>query len=161
MTVGPRILFTRFPDVDGAKFLPWREHASRVIGAAVVFVPSDEADDDSSAVVWSLVGGNNRPLARGSRAFARFSDAVGDAQNTVAHSADLEVHLVSDRKRGGHGWYFALAGTPELTCSRWYDSERDRRNAIDVASVSLVNAEVRAGARLVPTLFTGGLRDRH
>ncbi|MBC7763401.1 MAG: hypothetical protein H7201_16765, partial [Candidatus Saccharibacteria bacterium] len=49
--------------------------------------------------------------------------------------------------RGEYGWYSLLDGEVEMICSRWYATERDRRNAIELAELSLFSSHLAAGAR--------------
>jgi hypothetical protein len=143
MSVGPRIVFTRFPSPDSAKLVPWRDHHRRVVGV------DPQQDDQAAAVIaWTLISANNRQLGRAGRLFGRFDEAVTGAQR-VTLLDDLEVRLVSVRRLGGFGWFLATADIAELTCARWYETERDRRQAIAAVVAALRVATLQPGARLL------------
>ncbi len=154
MTVGPRIVLTRFASSTSPKLRPWREHVRRVTGSAPELIGVD--DETSSIIVWNLVSGNNRELGRGAHIYQRYDDAVLDAQRAVAEAAELDVDLVSGDRDGVYGWRAALAGTTELVCARWYQTDRDRQHSVAVALVALRGASLREGARSnYPSLMAG------
>ncbi|MBC7761511.1 MAG: hypothetical protein H7201_06880, partial [Candidatus Saccharibacteria bacterium] len=62
-------------------------------------------------------------------------------------AAPREIVLTSHQRRGEYGWYSLLDGEVEMICARWYGTERDRRNAIELAELSLVSSRLAAGAR--------------
>lgn len=154
MTVGPRIVFVRFLTSESPKLVPWAAHSARVLvskpSAVAVRPPSD------GLVVWQLVSGNNRQLARGTQLHDTFEGARADA-STVVESADrLTVDLVSEAGRGVYGWFLSLDDRPVATCARWYVSDRDRRHSIDLAVRSISEATLHEGARLTdPVLMAG------
>jgi hypothetical protein len=129
MTVGPRIVFTRFASSTSPKLRPWREHVRRVTGTAPDLIGLD--GETASVIVWNLVSANNRELGRGAHIYQRFADGV-------------------------YGWKAAHAGTTEMVCSRWYQTDRDRQHSIAIALVALRGATLRAGARSNhPSLMAG------
>jgi hypothetical protein len=121
MSVGPRIVFTRFASSTSPKLTPWREHVRRVTGA----VPPLRGFEPESApvIVWNLVSANNRELGRGTNIYQRFDDAVLDAQRLITECALLDVASVSGDRDGFYGWRASYNGTAELVCSRWYQTE--------------------------------------
>ena len=145
MTLGPRIVFTRFASSTSPKLRPWREHVHRVIGTDPDLIGID--GESASVIVWNLVSANNRELARGVHIYQRFDDAVLEARQLVAGSHELEVALVSGDRDGVYGWSASRAGTTDLICSRWYQTDRDRQHAIAIALVSMRSASLREGAR--------------
>lgn len=154
MSVGPRIVFTRFASGTAPKLRPWQEHIRRVAGALPTVIGTDS--DTASVIVWNLVSANNRDLGRGARIYQRFDEAVLDARAAIATTAELEITLVSGDRDGVYGWSFRHAGTTEMVCSRWYQTDRDRRHSIDVALTALQAASLREGARLThPSLMAG------
>lgn len=170
MSIGPRVVFTRFSSASSPKLGPWRDHAARVMGHTPEMVeptlesryasmPDREPESPGeSAIVWHLVSANNRMLARSAQIFRRFDDAVDRAERTVAAAALLEVSYVGDESRGMHGWLAVSGGTTVMTCARWYLSDRDRRHSIDLAVTSIGLAMLRPGARLIdPAILQGGV----
>lgn len=152
MTVGPRIVFTRFASSTSPKLRPWREHVRRVTGAAPAVVGFD--DESASVIVWNLVSANNRELGRGAQIFQRFDEAVLSAERIIAE--DLVVVTVSGDRDGVYGWKAAFEGVTELVCSRWYQTDRDRQHSITIAMTALRGASLRAGARFNhPSLMAG------
>jgi hypothetical protein len=154
MSVGPRIVFTRFASGTSPKLRPWREHVRRVTGFAPDVLGGAEEGD--GVVVWNLVSANNRELGRGAQLFHRFADAVIDAQSAVDTAALMEVALVSGDHDGVYGWKASLNGHAELICARWYQTGRDRQHALMVALSALAVAALREGARSThPALMAG------
>jgi hypothetical protein len=131
MTVGPRIVFTRFASSTSPKLRPWREHVRRVTGEAPELVGLD--GETASVIVWNLVSANNRELGRGAHIYQRFDDAVLGAQRLIADGGGLDVVLVSGDRDGVYGWRASHAGTTELVCARWYQTDRDRQHSIAIA----------------------------
>jgi hypothetical protein len=154
MTVGPRIVFTRFASSTSPKLRPWREHVRRVTGTAPDLIGLD--GETASVIVWNLVSANNRELGRGAHIYQRFDDAVLGAERLIADSQELDVVIVSGGADGVYGWKAAHAGTTEMVCSRWYQTDRDRQHSIAIALVALRGATLRAGARSNhPSLMAG------
>jgi hypothetical protein len=152
MTVGPRIVFTRFATSTSPKLRPWREHVRRVTGSAPELIGLD--GETASVIVWNLVSANNRELGRGAHIYQRFDDAVLSAQRLIHE--ELEVVTVSGDRDGVYGWKASCAGTDELVCSRWYQTDRDRQHSITIAITALRAASLRAGARSNhPSLMAG------
>lgn len=154
MSPGPRIVFVRFLTNDSPKLVPWAAHVRRVVGAN----PRQTVEPKPSAgiLVWQLVSANNRQLARSADVYETFEDATDSARAVVSSRDDLVVDLVSELGRGVYGWYASLAGVPVMTCGRWYDSDRDRRHALELAVRSMSVATLHSGARLThPTLMAG------
>lgn len=152
MTVGPRIVFTRFASATSPKLRPWREHVRRVTGEAPELIGFD--GETASVIVWNLVSANNRELGRGARIYQRFDDAVLSAERLI--HVELDVTPVSGDRDGVYGWKASLEGTPELVCSRWYQTDRDRQHSTSIAMAALRGASLRAGARSNhPSLMAG------
>lgn len=160
MSVGPRIVFTRFLTRDSPKLEPWREHFRRVVGHPPLENARGADAADDCAVVWQLVSANNRMLARSAVIYGTFDEAVVGARNAVAAGEGLSVGLISDDRHGLFGWSVSLAGDPLMTCSRWYLTERDRRHSIELALGSLLVALLSPGARLIHPSLMGGARER-
>lgn len=171
MSVGPRILFTRFQSADSPKLQPWIGHLGRVLranGTATSAEPEDQIglsasvqaeDEIDGAVVWQLVSANNRQLARGSRIHGNFAAAEVHAKAAVATASLLGISFVSEQGRGDYGWIAATAAGPVMVSSRWYFTERDCRHSIEIALHSLARAEVHHGARLSDPTLMGGSRE--
>lgn len=183
MSVGPRILFTRYQSADSPKLQPWIGHLGRVLranGAAKDVKPKDQTsvpgsvepgdqiglpgsvepeDEIDGVVVWQLVSANNRQLARGSRIHGNFGAAELHARAAVATASLLDIGFVSEQGRGDYGWIAAVAEEPVMVSSRWYLTERDCRHSIEIAVRALVEAEVHRGARLSDPTLMGGARE--
>jgi hypothetical protein len=154
MSVGPRIVFTRFASSTSPKLRPWREHVRRVTGSLPEVIGFEP--DSVPVIVWNLVSANNRELGRGTGIYQRFDDAVVSAQRLVAQSDALQIATVSGDRDGFYGWQAVLLGTTELVCSRWYQSERDRHHSSAIALTALGAATLREGARANhPSLMAG------
>ncbi len=152
MSVGPRIVFTRFAMSTSPKLRPWREHVRRVTGAAPDLIGVD--GETASVVVWNLVSANNRELGRGAQIFQRFDEAVLNAQRVITQ--ELDIIPVSGDRDGVYGWKAAHEGVTQLTCARWYQTDRDRQHSISIAMAALRSASLRAGARSNhPSLMAG------
>lgn len=147
MTVGSRIVFMRFAAARSPKLQLWIDHFERVVGHAPRVVNSVVPSQEECIVVWQLVTANNRMLARSANLYERFEDARADALAASGFTGPREIVLTSHQRRGEHGWYFCLDGEVEMICARWYSTERDRRNAIELAELSLCTMHLGAGAR--------------
>jgi hypothetical protein len=124
---------------------PWLAHARRVLGEA------ESLRRESSTqgfIVWQLVSANNRQLARGIDVHETFEDARATVTALSSASESLSVEYASEAGHGLYGWYLKLDERPVATCARWYLTERDRRNSIDLALRSIGVATVHVGARL-------------
>jgi len=122
----------RFATAQSPKLQLWIGHFDRVVGHGPRVVNSVATSQDECIVVWHLVSANNRMLARSANLFERFEDAQADALAASGSTAPR---------------YSQLDGEVEMICARWYGTERDRRNAIELAELSLVNSHLAAGAR--------------
>ncbi len=157
MTVGSRIVFTRFVDGDSPKLQPWISHLRRTLRLDARTPTPITGDLESGAVVWQLISGNNRQLGRSARIYGTFESASEDARRIVEGGASLQVSFISEHLRGVYGWYATSEGEPAVTCSRWYETERDRARSIALALPSLSAAVLLPGTRLVDvTLMRGG-----
>jgi hypothetical protein len=155
MSVGPRIVFVRFINGDSPKLSPWIAHVARVLGPVFRRQPASGGD---GLLVWQLVSGNNRQLARSVDVHDSF-EAASDSAHSIVHAASgLIVELVSEAGRGVYGWYASLDGTPVMTCARWYVTDRDRRHSIDLALRSVAVATLHTGSRLTDPALMGGDR---
>ncbi|TXN31063.1 hypothetical protein [Lacisediminihabitans profunda] len=141
---GPRIIFTRFLSGESPRLAPWREHHRRVLSQTAV---ASQSTERGSVVVWRLVSSNNRELARSAEIFGQFHDAVASARSAASSAEITTVCLVSDERGGSYGWYLADADRPVAICARWYDAERERRHAVELAIKGLALATVGEGAR--------------
>lgn len=153
MPVGPRIIFVRFLRGDSPKLMPWRAHATRVLGVVEpARVP--QAGDTDGQLVWQLVSGNNRQLGRSVGVYPTFEAAAANAQRAVDAANQLEIHHTSEGARGVYGWYASVAGEPVITCARWYLTDRDRRHSVALAVRAVGVATLHEGARLTdPSLL--------
>ncbi len=152
MSVGPRIVFVRFIDGDSPKLSPWIAHVARVLGP--VFRRQVSAGHEG-LLVWQLVSGNNRQLARSVAIYDSFESATASARAVVESGLILSVESVSEAGRGVYGWYACLNGDPVMTCARWYVNDRDRRHSIELALKSVTIATLHEGARLTDLALTG------
>ena len=169
MSVGPRVVFTRFLSSESPKLRPWMAHRGRVIDVAtvravptVVMTPADEggpAEPTDTVVVWQLVSANNRQLARSAHIHTSFEAATTSARSIVESAVPLTVGLISEQGRGVYGWFASIDEAPVMICARWYATERDRRHSIQLALASIATAALHAGARLVdPALMRDSAR---
>jgi len=151
MSIGPRIALLRFASRDAPSLEPWQEHCRRVIGGPppTYGLPTDAAVP--SIVVWQLLSLNNRILGRSALLYPGVADAEERVERLVAATGRIETHLVGNQTRSLFGWYASIAGVPVMTASRWYVTERDRRNSLELAVRSLAVATVQRGARAVRT----------
>lgn len=148
MSAGPRIVFTRFHTSESPKLVPWVAHARRVLGDAYASLALTPTARSTGSIVWQLVSANNRQLARGAVVHETFDGARAAAAAVVAAADDLTVTLVSEETRGVLGWYACVADVPVIMGARWYATQRDRRQAIQLAVRSVAVATVQIGARL-------------
>lgn len=157
MSLGPRVVFVRFVSGDSPKLSPWLAHITRVLGSSArankALLKSD------GVLVWQLVSANNRQLARSVAVYSSFDSATASARAVVHSAHQLEVQLVSEAGRGMYGWYATIAGNPVITCARWYMTDRDRRNSIDLALRSAAVATLHSGSRLTDPALLGGDTD--
>ncbi len=143
MAVQPRVIFTRFADVDNPELRPWLAHVKRVLGKqapAVIPVPDP--------TVWQLVSANNRELGRSAHIFPGFKAASDAAGALIEKLGVATVRPVVDESRGVHGWYISIDGDPAVVCSRWYFADRERSQAVNLALASLAVAVRSEGARV-------------
>jgi len=137
----------RFATARSPKLQLWIDHFDRVVGHAPRVVNTLASGVDECIIVWHLVSANNRMLARSANLYERFEDAQADALATSGSTGPREIVLTSHQRRGEYGWYSMLGGEVEMICARWYGTERDRRNAIELAELSLLGSRLAAGAR--------------
>lgn len=161
MSIGPRVVFTRFVSRSSPKLDPWRDHATRVMGHGPIDAPpsDDAADGVGTAIVWHLVSANNRMLARSAHIFQNVDAAQTRAQSVVANATCLDVDLVGDESRGMHGWLARLDDSPVMTCARWYLSDRERRHSIELATASIAIALLRPGVRQIDAAVLGDIHE--
>jgi hypothetical protein len=146
MSVGPRIVFTRFASGAHSKLRPWQEHVRRVAGSLPVTVGT--ADNDASVVVWSLLSANNRDLGHGAKIYHHFDEAVIDARAAILERSNLQVRLVRGDRDRIFGWSLADDGTIEMVCPRWYRTDRERQHSINLATMALPIATLGDGVHL-------------
>ena len=156
MSVGPRIVFARFVDGNSPKLQPWISHLRQSLRLDATTPTPVVGSLELGAVVWQLVSGNNRQLARSSRIFDSFERASADAQRAIVLADRLEVTYSSEQKRGLYGWFASIDGEPAMTSARWYESERDRMRSLALAIPSTAAAVLHQGSRLVDVSLTGG-----
>jgi hypothetical protein len=140
-------VFTRVLSGDSPKLVPWVAHARQVTARTVE--PEASGDPAVSPIVWQLVSGNNRHLARSVAIHESFEDAAASARGIIAARAELLIELVSQPTRGSYGWFAAEAGVPVMLCARWYVTPRDRRHSLALALRCLDEAELDPGVRVV------------
>jgi hypothetical protein len=151
MAVQPRVVFTRFSDIDSPELQPWLNHLSRVIGRRATTgraVPYP--------TVWQLLTANNREVARSAELFEGFRAARDAAQKTIDGLANSVIRTVVDEGRGLHGWYLSVDDHPQVVCSRWYFADRERTQAVTLAVATLAVATFGDGARLALDRVTKG-----
>ena len=154
MSVGPRIVFVRFVTSESPKLTPWIAHTGRVIGTRAREL--QDAKPVHGIVVWQLVSGNSRQLARGVEIHETFEDARDNATSVLNGGPALAVQRVTEAGRGMYGWFASLDDNPVMTCARWYPTDRDSRRSIDLAIRSIPVTTLHEGARLTdPTLMAG------
>ena len=146
-------MFTRFATDASPKLVPWREHARRVVRGSGATLEATMV----GSVVWHLAAANNRILARSAAVFATVADATTVAQSSVDAAAELSPVLVRDGDHGALGWFVELHGDVVATCSRWYATERDRRNALGLALDCFPVAIVLSSARASHPALTGSI----
>ena len=156
MTVGSRIVFMRFATARSPKLQLWIDHFERVVGHGPRVVNSVASSQEECIVVWHLVSANNRMLARSANLYERFEDAQKGALAASGLTGPREIVLTSHQRRGEYGWYFSRDGELEMICARWYGTERDRRNAIELAELSLFSSQLGAGARSIDSVTHRG-----
>ena len=147
MSNGSRVIFTRFSAPESSRLSAWRSHFAAVVGAPLADADPGSGRERLGASVWHLVSANNRTLARSPSTYANVDDAVDSASALIASSAEVQVHFVSAQSRLGYGWYGTLIGETRLTCARWFATERDRRQSIELALNSLAAATTSPNAR--------------
>lgn len=145
------MIFMRFSHREANRLQPWQEHCSRVTGRipAVEFAVDPQPKSDPSVVVWHLVSGNNRVLARSAAIYSSLDQATTGALEMSRAGESLAITQVFDQIRSVYGWYGSIADRAVITCSRWYGSERDRRQAIDLAVISFRGAVIQSEARII------------
>jgi hypothetical protein len=146
MSQRPRIVFTRFASAESPKLAPWIAHIRHIVADTVadILVPASDGP-----IVWQLVTGNNRHLARSARIHGSFADAAASARAIVAASTELTVQHVSQKTRGAYGWYAHTDDVPAIVCARWYATARDCRASVALALRSLADAELHPGVLVV------------
>lgn len=142
-----RIVFMRFAQARSPKLQLWVDHFERVVGHGPRLVNSVSSGQSECVVVWHLVSANSRALARSANLYGRFEDAQKNAVAISGSTGPREIVLTSHQRRGEYGWYSSRDGEVEMICARWYGTERDRRNAIEVAELALVGSLLGTGAR--------------
>jgi hypothetical protein len=152
---GPRIVFTRFGAGDRRRLEPWIQHLRLVAGTAAVHRVDDLVD---GVIAWHLAAANYRVLARSAGLFSDIEDARRHADESVAQAGELAPRMVRHEALPMYGWYAASRTAPVITCSRWYATERDRRESFRLAAAALVVAVAGESARSVSLASPGGPR---
>ena len=155
MSVGTRIVFTRFLTIHSSKLVPWQEHTRRVAGVQLVLI---DDSDDAPAIVWKLASANNRTLGRSAAIYSAFEDARADAEAIVARADELESKLASNELSGAYGWFLEAEGEPAVVCARWYSTSRDRNQSLEIARTALAAAVLESGAKPLGVLPYGTRR---
>lgn len=170
------MVFTSFPTALTPRLDSWRSHLAAVLGEPTAGsamggasmsgastasastardADADSKDADANATVWHLVSSNNRTIARSAVIFGRTATAIEDALHLVESGDELQVRLVSVPDRATYGWYGTLNGIAAITCARWFATERDRRESIELAIASLPIATHGSAARQLSATATG------
>lgn len=137
MTNGPRVVYLTMPATDPVRHARWVGHGRQLIGMGPEGLSLIQADGSAGFVVWHLVSANHRTLARGADLYPDRPTAERAVKSLSTSAPALKIHLVSRRQPGVYGWYATHAGAPILTCARWYESERTRRESIELALAAL------------------------
>jgi len=145
------VVFTLFDEV-AVKSAMWFGHARQIVGGN-----ADEFHPPGGAfIVWQLVTANSRPVARSIAGFASLDLAISDARRVASLASQATISLVLDQPNGLRGWVATVDDDAITTCARWYVSDRDCRNAAELAVASLPSAPlaptmhiVRASGRTV------------
>lgn len=135
------MVFTLFDEV-AVKSAMWFGHARQFVGGGKI-VPGSAG---GPFIVWQLVTANSRPVARSVAGFASLELAISDARRVAALAPQAAISMVLDQPNGLRGWVATVDDTAITTCARWYVSDRDCRNAAELAVASL------PAAPLAPTM---------
>ena len=149
MSIGSRVVVTRFIELTSPKLMPWRDHVFSVVGTQPAQLMRSDPALTRAASVWHLVSANNRPLARGAAIHESVEDCFADARQAIESACRMTVQLVEPDEHGPFAWYLTLAGASVVTCSRWVPTVRDREHSIALALASLATAKLRPTARLM------------
>lgn len=103
-------------------------------------------------VVWRLISGNHRELARGVGLFPSYEAAAAHATTVQRAATELAITFVQGRPSREFGWYASLRDRPVLMAGAWYPTVRDR----DRGAVAAL--ELLAGARVLETIIRHGHR---
>jgi hypothetical protein len=152
MSVGTRIVFTRFTTIHSAKLVAWQEHTRRVAG---MLVESIDELDLGPVIVWKLASANNRTLGRSAELYPSFEEARVAAGRFVDCALRLEARSASNELSGAYGWFLSDDAVPAMTCSRWYSTSRDRNQSLHLARLALSLAVLETGARPIDVLPYG------
>lgn len=154
----PSIVFTRFTG-QSPKLDAWKQHSARVVGLGVEPAQVDQPVASAEGiVVWYLKSANNRMLGKSAGTFLTFEEASAVASRFVNERDELTHRLVAEGPRLAYGWVSSLNGVALVTCARWYETERDRRNSLALALGQLDSAAIGVAARPVPSSYRGRAR---
>jgi hypothetical protein len=110
---------------------------------------SNSAWNNSTWIVWRLLSGNNRELARGIGVHSSSASARAEAQRTIDHVDKLEALTVFAGNHGEHAWVLHLEGEPMLISPRWHRSRRTNRDNLGVAVAAIGNARLSSTVTLL------------
>lgn len=128
-----RVTFTEFRSADDPMFRAWTRFREAFPTPLAMGTPVRERTPSTTRptpalppehppALWRLHASNNRELGRSFVLYNSFESARDHVLRLQEHSADLEVAIIAGSVNASRGWAILLAGSPVMTCSRWYSS---------------------------------------
>ncbi|HWH25610.1 MAG TPA: hypothetical protein VNT53_03065 [Pseudolysinimonas sp.] len=137
MSDGPKVVYTRIAAGDPDRARRWLAAVSQLHRVGDEVAIPWQRPDTGDVTVWHLASRNHRTLARGACLYGSRDDAVAAVGQITASAPELVVRLVARRHPGSYGWYATLNGNVAFTAARWFDSERSRRESIELAFAAI------------------------
>ncbi|HEY0259384.1 MAG TPA: hypothetical protein VGC18_05980 [Lacisediminihabitans sp.] len=112
-------------------------------------------------VVWRLLSWDDHSIAVSAQWFDTYTAALEDASDVVERIPALQTVLVLQRSDDdvSHSWYLRL-DRDVLVAERWWPSNRDRNNHLEIVRQSLQGVALVEGLEPLPVPLPGPSRVR-
>lgn len=133
-----RVAFTEFRSPDDPMLRAWVRFRSTLASQPTDVRPAPIVTRRSG--LWRLLATNNREIGRSFLLYPRFEVARAHVEQLQRDPDALTIEYIPGLSSGVRGWVILAAGTPVMTCSRWYDSMSTGTSAAAGALVALRTA---------------------
>ncbi len=116
--------FTEFATSDDPMLLAWARFRGTLAAGPTRMLPNARPPQSRTpnSGLWRLLATNNRELGRSFLLYHRFDAARAHVVQLQSDPDGLTIEHVPGPSNGSRGWVIVAAGSPVMTCSRWYSS---------------------------------------